>query len=244
MKVSIFLLCYNEEILLPHTLTHYRKYFPSADFTIFDNNSTDKSVEIARSLGCNVFYFDTNSEIDDFKYLKIKNNCWKAVTEGWIIVCDMDEWLCINEEWLKKEDDLGTTIIYTNCYEIVGDSKEENLFDINPHSLCSGVRSPFFDKQICFKANEIKEMNYGMGCHSCAPEGNIKLGGPYLLKHMKMMGLPYALKQNRIRYERSSRMRSLGFAVHYSPDSDVILNFKSGWVTQNINIRHLCECFG
>ena len=50
--MNIFLLCYNEELMLPHTLKHYKTRFPNATITIFDNYSTDRSKQIAEEAGC------------------------------------------------------------------------------------------------------------------------------------------------------------------------------------------------
>lgn len=97
--------CYNEEIILPHTINHYKKYLPSANITIFDNYSTDNSAELADSLGCRVLYFNTNDEMDEFKFVELKNNFWKHVRDGWVVVCDIDEWLCLDEKSLKDEDE-------------------------------------------------------------------------------------------------------------------------------------------
>ena len=49
-------------------------------------------------MNCEVMSWNSNNIIDDFKYLEIKNNCWKKIKNGWIIVADMDEYLCITKE--------------------------------------------------------------------------------------------------------------------------------------------------
>ena len=62
MKVHLFLLCYNEEVILPYTLRHYKKNFPNAEITIFDNYSTDRSVSIAEEQGCKIVKYDSNGQ--------------------------------------------------------------------------------------------------------------------------------------------------------------------------------------
>ena len=103
MEINIFILCYNEAPLLPHMVKHYKKYLPNCKITIYDNESTDNSVELAKSLGCSIISWNSNNIIDDHKYLEIKNNCWKHITHGWIIMADMDEFLCVTEQELMKE---------------------------------------------------------------------------------------------------------------------------------------------
>ncbi len=227
MKVSIFLLCHNEEILLKHTINHYRKFLTNVNFTIYDNYSSDNSVNVAKELGCEVIMFNTNNKLDEYKLTHIKNNCWKKVKDGFIIICDMDEWLCVTDEDLNIENKKGTTILSVKGFNIVCDSKFENLSDINLHTESNGIYHRPESKNICFAANSIKQMNYGNGCHDCNPVGKIIFSSKnYLLKHMDALGLPYKIFKNKNRYERSREMAQKGVATHYSNDIDKItMNF-------------------
>ena len=127
MDINIFLLCHNESALIPHMVKHYKKYLPSCNITIYDNESSDNSVEIAESLGCNIISWGSNNQIDDVKYKEIKNNCWKHIQNGWIIVGDMDEFLCVREYELLEEMQKNTTILQTEGHEMVGESETINL---------------------------------------------------------------------------------------------------------------------
>jgi glycosyltransferase involved in cell wall biosynthesis len=47
--------CYNEEAAIEKVVTDFRKALPSAAIFVFDNDSTDKTAEIARAAGAKVF---------------------------------------------------------------------------------------------------------------------------------------------------------------------------------------------
>lgn len=88
MNINVFLTCYNESVLLPHVINHYKKYLPSCKITIYDNESTDNSVEISKSLNCNVISFSSNNIFNEDLLIKIRNNCWKEIKNGWVIMAD------------------------------------------------------------------------------------------------------------------------------------------------------------
>ena len=223
MKVNIFLLCFNECTLLPHTITHYKKYLPNCNITIYDNESTDDSVNIAKNLGCNIISWNSNNEINDHKYREIKNNCWKNVEDGWVIVADMDEWLCVTEEDLRNEEEKGTTILTVKGYDMMGESQSIDLTDIDLHSINKGFAFWVLNKRLCFLKNKVKEINYDHGCHTSNPLGEIQYSlQKYINKHMSNLGLPFLIDKMKKRYERSTNMRIQGMATHYTNDIEII----------------------
>lgn len=226
MDIHIFLLCYNESDLIPHTIKHYKKYLPSCKITIYDNKSTDDSVDIAKNLGCDIISWDSNNMINDYKYTEIKNNCWKSVEKGWIIMADMDEFLCVTEDELKKEMELGTTILNVEGRNMIGDCKTINLTDIDLQEIKKYVIFHPESKKLCFLREKINEMNYNLGAHNCNPQGNVVYSlKTYINKHMKMLGIEYLININKLRYERAHLMRSCGLAVHYTLDVNELTQY-------------------
>jgi len=223
MEVSIFILCYNESVLLPLTIGYYRKKFPSCIITILDNYSSDNSVNIALTLGCKVFLFSSENIQHEGVLRHYRNNCWKDVEKGWIIMIDMDEWLSIDEKDLLYEFEQGTSILNFNGLEMLGESSKLDLSDIDLNSINKYVINPVMGKNACFLREKIIEMNYNPGSHSCNPVGNLKYSEKkYNLKHMNKLGLLYTINKMIKRYERNELMRSKKLNIHYSNDLEKI----------------------
>jgi glycosyltransferase involved in cell wall biosynthesis len=243
MKTTIFMPCYNEEAIIPHAIEHYRSRLKSCEFVIYDNYSTDNSRDLAESLGCKVLFWNTEDKIDDIRLRELKNNCWKHVEEGWIIVCDVDEWLCIDDDSLALEEDEGNTILETFGVDMVGNSKSTYLNDINPHAVCKGIKNKHMSKNICFRSGSLGDINYECGAHLCSPVGNVRWGGPYLLKHMSWLGLPYKIRRNRTNYKRSHDMRRIGLAIHYVEHDEKIKSKYNQNLSIASDISKFCDCF-
>jgi len=242
-SIHIFIFCFNEAILLPQTIKHYKTMLPHSIITIYDNESTDNSVKIARDLGCNIISWSTNGIFNEIKKKTIFNNCWKGIKEGWVIVCDMDEWLCITEDDLQKEQSNGTTILSICGYNITGMSKDKDLKDIKLHSLKRAYYNNYENKNLCFHLPEIKEMNYGMGSHTSKPKGIIKYSSKlYVNKHMNDLGLPFLINKMKTRFMRTRKMRKMGFSTHYIND---ILEIKKKFYQNIKNSKNLrCDTKG
>ena len=49
--IAVLIPCYNEELTIGKVIKDFAKYLPNAKVYVFDNNSTDRTAEIAKSLG-------------------------------------------------------------------------------------------------------------------------------------------------------------------------------------------------
>lgn len=54
MKTVVLIPCYNEELTIDKVIKDFKKELPEADIYVYDNNSTDKTNEIATRAGVNV----------------------------------------------------------------------------------------------------------------------------------------------------------------------------------------------
>lgn len=223
-QINVFLLCYNESALLPHTIKHYKKYMPSCFITIFDNESTDNSVEIAKSFGCQVVSWNSNNILDDYKQAQIKNNCWKHINHGWIVMADMDEFLCVTENDLKDAKKEGITMLRISGIDMIGESSSIDL-EIDLQKITKYIDNDLESKNLCFYRPDIEEMNYSCGAHHCNPVGNVEYSSAvYHNKHMSSLGLNFSLNKMKKRYERSHLMRDSGMATHYTIDEVEVID--------------------
>jgi len=230
MTIHVYALCYNEEVLIPHMVSHYRKWLPSCAITVIDNYSTDKSVEVAHQLGCEVLRFGSEGIMDDRVHAGIKNSIWKQLTDGWVIVIDMDEFLCVTEDDLHYEFDQGTAILQTKMIDMIGDSQTADLTDIDIHAIKKYVIRCEPGKRVCFRRERIGETHYTMGAEACNPHGPMGVherpvkesSKVYILKHLAYLGLPFITNKMIKRYERTEEMRSSGIAIHYTNNVETI----------------------
>ena len=123
--VTVYTITYNEEVMIEFFINHYRKIFPNCEINVYDNYSTDLTVDIAKKYGCNVIPYDTNNELSDETYLQIKNNEWKNSKTDWVIVCDCDEFIEINESQLINEEKKLTNIVKPIGYSLMNNEWEK-----------------------------------------------------------------------------------------------------------------------
>ncbi|MCT6880600.1 MAG: glycosyltransferase family 2 protein [Commensalibacter sp.] len=142
MSVAIVIPCYNEELTVATVVSDAKKYVPDASVYVYDNNSTDKTSEIAKAAGAIV-----RSEKRQGKGNVIRR-AFGELTEDVIVIVDGDSTYDLSKapEALKKfeEDNLD----YLNIKRI------SNLEDAYPfghrfgNKLLTGSIQCIFGHQI------------------------------------------------------------------------------------------------
>ena len=211
LSVHVFLMCHNEQTLLPLTVRHYRACFPHCAITIFDNLSTDDSAKLAVARMCTVVPWDSPvpGQLDEPTMTGVKNTRWKPFVQPgtWVIVCDMDEWLVISLEQLLQEDARGTTILSTDGWQMVGESQRADLSDIDPSEVQKGYPAVGYSKHVCFKWDQV-DPRWGHGCHESRPVGTVVYSKQrYLMKHMSALGAEFFVERNASRHARNKDNR-------------------------------------
>ena len=227
MQVYIYLMCYNEHAILERTVKHYRRMLIDPVITVVDNMSTDGSKELARdTLGCRVVQWQRGDYLNEAVLTEIKNQEWKESRNlaDWVIMCDMDEWLDVTKDDLKREAAKGSTILRTKGFEVVAASTTIDASDLKDMaSLSSGYPRADMNKAVCFVPSAIERMNYTFGAHSCNPVGRVAWSNStYRLRHMNTLGLAYFTHKHTVRYARAIHMRPLGLAIHYLNDATAV----------------------
>lgn len=220
MKIEVYAVCHNEERLLPYFLRHYSQF---ASMTVYDNQSTDKSVQIATAGGAKVIPFDTQGEFREDIMTEIRNTCWKESKADWVIVCDIDE-LVYHEDLPKALSSIHGTVILPRMFNMYADvfptTKGQIYEEVN---MGMDINS----KMNIFKPSEIKAMNYDVGCHNAKPEGNyiLNLRSDIITMHFKQMSPEYVISRNYYLHARQSEINRInGWNWHFGESAEATLN--------------------
>lgn len=182
--------------MLPFFFRHYDalvdRYF------IFDNGSTDRSVELLRAnpkviLG--EFVIEGDSFVEAAR--RFYNECWKPSRgkAAWVIVCNVDEHLH-HPDWPAYLNGLapGTSLIIPEGYNMTSEAFPDPnlpLFE----QIRMGTRQTGLDKPQMFSPALIDEIHFHPGRHSADPVGHVQTPKTVEVKllHFKHLGLDYYL---------------------------------------------------
>jgi glycosyltransferase involved in cell wall biosynthesis len=222
--VTVHVITYNEELMIEFFINHYRKNFPNCKILIYDNESTDNTIEIAKKYGCEIITYSTNNTLSDQKYLEIKNNCWKTSETDWNIICDCDELIEVTSEDLINEENLGT-----NCFKFEGFSMMNNTDEINISKMKYGFKDVGYGKNYLFNKKYINDINYAPGAHTSNPT----LTNPNKLKysdkiyralHYKYLSPQYTIDRNSLfdkRLSEENKRKGWGIQYYFSDEKTI-----------------------
>lgn len=204
MKIEVHTLAHQQVELVPYVMRHYSGW---ADVIAYSGYSTDGTEQLLAKLGARNVFLETHNEANDQIFMEMKNNCWKGSKADWVIVTDFDELIHHRVSVIEHLKNSKYTIIRPVQYDMIGDSfptEDKQLTEL----IKMGVRASC--KYSVFRPSEITEMNFGAGCHSAHPEGNLIIqdfestspnhvsvtADSLMMLHYRNLGMDYFLKRN------------------------------------------------
>lgn len=228
MVIHTYTLVRNEELMIMFYLNHYKNI--SDKILVYDNGSTDKTIEIAKSYPkVEIRNFEMNGW-DDLAITNLYNECWKDSRgkADWVIICSADEILYHPklQSYLEKCKKKGITIPRTigfsmlaedeSVYDRLEEFKNQQIYDF----IKTGANWKYDSKFMVF--NPEIDINYDNGCHTAKPSGNVKHDLIPALKnlHYSLRGLKGSLEKNKLYRERVSQVnKDLNLGFHRMDDN-------------------------
>lgn len=236
MNIDVFTTCYNEEIILPYFIRHYKQF--ARNITIYDNMSSDNSMKIIEEVGdINVVRFDTNGKFEESVLMNIRNTCWKNSDADWVIVVDTDE-LIYHPNLVEVLKNTHATHILATGYEMMTEELPTTDGQIY-EEIKDGYLKPDYSKPCIFKPSEIRESNFAPGSHTAKPTGNVisvDNTGIKLL-HYKYLNREVLInKYSHYATRQSEEMKKKGWGNYQEWTADVLNKQFDDWLAISENI--------
>jgi len=216
MKIACYALAYNEEIILPHFIDHYKKFCDK--IVIYDNMSTDNTKQIALDSGCEVISWEApGGGFNDQCHLDIKSNCYKKdrLDYDWVITVDADEFITHKkgeEFFIKCLEDYITSGI--KLPKVTGYNMFSWDHDLSQPltAIKEAVPSLSYSKSVIF--NPSLDLSWEAGCHVCHIP-NDSDDEQLVLKHYKFINYDYVITRSRLLESRlSEENKKKGYSTH------------------------------
>ncbi len=160
MTIEIHIITYNEQIMLPFTIAHYRRMFGNPRIIIHDNGSTDNTVMLAKLGGYEVIPFTTDG-MNDTIHRQIKTKAAMDSTSDWVMVLDCDECCCVNNNDLFVLEQKGIDVVEFQGWDIFDDVNTP--WDIR---IAKGCQSPGYCKPVLVRRASFSDIEFGAGAHN------------------------------------------------------------------------------
>lgn len=239
-SIEIHIVTYNEEIMLPFTLQHYKKMFSNVTFVIHDNYSTDNTVQIATDAGCSVELFDSEGGMNDVIHAKIKETAILNSNADWVLCIDCDEECFINDNDLMELNIKGINAVQFEGW---------NIFDAvnTPFDIVEpmGIQDSGYSKPVLYKGKQFfKDIHLAVGIHTIhnitPSEGNIVnwSKNEYKLLHYKHWSIDWNLKRSaELSVRQSDTNKKHSYSYHFALPENVHRQFFETHYNNRIKIE-------
>jgi glycosyltransferase involved in cell wall biosynthesis len=203
MIIHVYTICYNEEVLLPYFFRHYRQF--ARKIVVYDNGSSDKSIEIVKANGGELRTLDTGGKLSNRALQTTKNTCYldSRGKAHWVIVVDVDELLYHQKlvDILRGYMASGITIPKTEGFDMVSGAPPSGGGQI-VDEIKDGYPSALYNKCAIFRPTI--DINFGIGAHHASPRGPVKFSESADIKllHYRYLGVEFMTKRIVARMER------------------------------------------
>lgn len=187
MNVDVYILCRNEEEILPYVLRHYLTF--ARHIFIYEGRSTDNSRKIIQNfqdihnLGgddirgwpkfdrINLIDWEKGQQLDDAENSHLKSVCWLGTTADWVICVDCDELIYFptgTERELTQLWQQGTPVVAPKGWEMMSE-----VFPTTPGQIYDEIKyaSPddrWYGKPVLFRPSLVKAVQFAPGAHGGA----------------------------------------------------------------------------
>lgn len=233
--LHVFVPTWNEEKIILDFIQWYRSRVPECLITIYDNYSTDNTVDIALDNDCEVRFFNSGDEMDEQTLMKVRNNCWKDSEAEWCLVVDADELVDVTIEKLNTLSEFSVNIFKCDGYEMFG-TEEDTI-----KTLTQGCKSAGYCKPVLFKTKHFEEINFAPGSHNASPVAKVEViwGEPvFKMFHTKWRSWTNGIERAKLLAERRSQhSKDMGWNFHYSLDESIHRDYYENGMKNRIKVR-------
>ena len=170
-SIDVTIVGFNEEDILPFTFRHYCQF--ARRIRYWDAFSTDRSREIAKSYGVEIFDWSTDG-LNDMSSKILKSNDWKYPNEvdraDWHITADSDELIFFPEgveNTLANYDARQIPFVRTRGFEMLSDTMPDTTGQIYDQIYMGGVDDRWYGKPSLFAPKRLLNVDYEVGAHAC-----------------------------------------------------------------------------
>lgn len=223
----LYMICYNEELMLPFTLDYYSRF--AERIFVWDNMSTDSSFDIYKCYpNVTVERFKTKGLLNDKVMQQLKNSVWKKARgkARYVGVIDTDEIVYHKaglDTLLDQAYEANAAIVkQADAYTVYSANvtRPADDFTLSPDNT-SILCGPSGGKVSIFSP-ELREINYKPGAHRLRPKGkNLSefVGGLWFhYSHAlgaEVMAKKYEDRRNRLSYQNKRHEWGSHYALKY-----------------------------